>query len=95
MPMDRTKYPANWDEIAAEVKTAADWKCEPCGKQCYRPGEKVLNFRFVLTVAHVDHNEANCDRDNLVAACSVCHLQYDNERRRWERLARKRNKGLK
>ena len=35
--------------------------------------------RFILTVAHLDHNPANCDRSNLKALCSVCHLRYDNQ----------------
>lgn len=90
MPMDRSKYPDNWDDIAADVKESAGWRCEPCGKQCYRPGEKVEDTRDVLTVAHVNHVESDCRLENLVAACSVCHLQYDNERRRWQRLAEKR-----
>lgn len=33
--------------------------------------------RFVLTVAHLDHNPANCDPDNLKALCAPCHLRYD------------------
>ncbi|NET39591.1 MAG: HNH endonuclease [Cyanothece sp. SIO1E1] len=33
--------------------------------------------RFVLTVAHLDHQPANCDPANLRAWCSVCHLRYD------------------
>ncbi len=35
--------------------------------------------RFTLTVAHLDHRPANCDRSNLRALCSVCHLRYDNQ----------------
>ncbi|WP_071789029.1 hypothetical protein [Leptolyngbya sp. Heron Island J] len=34
--------------------------------------------RWTLTVAHLDHEPQNCDRDNLRALCSVCHLSYDN-----------------
>ncbi|ACA99866.1 MULTISPECIES: hypothetical protein [Cyanophyceae] len=34
--------------------------------------------RFILTVAHLDHNPANCDRQNLKALCSVCHLRNDH-----------------
>lgn len=33
--------------------------------------------RFTLTVAHLDHNPANCDPSNLAAYCSGCHLKYD------------------
>jgi hypothetical protein len=30
-----------------------------------------------LTVAHLDHNPANCDRANLRALCAPCHCRYD------------------
>ena len=33
--------------------------------------------RVVLTVAHLDHNPENCERDNLRALCQRCHLRYD------------------
>lgn len=31
MPMDRSRYPDNWKEIANAVKERAGWKCEKCG----------------------------------------------------------------
>jgi hypothetical protein len=31
MPMDRSLYPADWDDIARAVKERACWKCEECG----------------------------------------------------------------
>ena len=34
-------------------------------------------IRFVLTVAHLDHDTSRNDFDNLKALCSVCHLRYD------------------
>ena len=34
-------------------------------------------IRFVLTVAHLDHDTTRNDFDNLKALCSVCHLRYD------------------
>jgi 5-methylcytosine-specific restriction endonuclease McrA len=92
MPMKREKYPDNWDEIAAAIKEATGWKCQSCGKQCYLPGVKVSDTRFVLTVAHVNHVESDCRPENLVAACSVCHLRYDAERKRWQQMAKKRIK---
>jgi hypothetical protein len=44
MPMDRSLYPKNWNAIAAEVKTKADWICQECGKPCRRPNEDWLEF---------------------------------------------------
>ncbi|MEO0706822.1 MAG: hypothetical protein AAF050_14300 [Cyanobacteria bacterium J06649_5] len=33
--------------------------------------------RFVLGVAHLDHEPGNCDRNNLKALCAPCHGTYD------------------
>jgi len=82
MPMDRTMYPARWDEISLAVREDADWRCEgsPAYPDCRaRHGQPhpVTGSRVVLTVAHLDHNPANCERANLRAWCQRCHLTYD------------------
>ena len=41
MPMDRSLYPENWEEIALKIKQGANWICEECGKPCRKPGETV------------------------------------------------------
>ena len=33
--------------------------------------------RYLLTVAHLNHIPADCDRANLKALCSPCHCRYD------------------
>lgn len=45
MPMDRSRYPDNWDEIASEVKNRADWECQECFRPCRRPGETWDDFK--------------------------------------------------
>lgn len=77
MPMQRELYPKNWDEIARTIKDRAGWKCEVCGKQCRKPGEPFDTHRRTLTVAHLDHDPANCADKNLKAMCAKCHLRYD------------------
>lgn len=77
MPMERDRYPADWEDIATRVKEDADWRCEVCGKQCRRPGEPFDTHRRTLTVAHLDHTPENCARENLMAMCAPCHLRYD------------------
>ena len=50
----------------------------------------------VLTVAHLDHNEASDDETRLRALCQRCHLRYDaddNARRRRENARAKRAAG--
>jgi len=82
MPMDRALYPARWDEISLAVREDAGWRCEgsPAYPDCRaRHGQPhpVTGSRVVLTVAHLDHNPANCERSNLRAWCQRCHLTYD------------------
>jgi len=44
MPMDRKRYPKNWDAIALTVKLAANWTCQECGRPCFKPGEGFVTF---------------------------------------------------
>lgn len=77
MPMQRYLYPDNWEKIAMQKKDSTGWVCEKCGKQCRKPGEPFDTHRRTLTVAHLDHNPANCTPSNLCAMCAPCHLKYD------------------
>ena len=95
MPVDWSKYPPNWKEIATAIKDAAGWRCEDCGKQCRFPGEPFDTHRRTLTVAHINHVEMDCADENLVALCPKCHFAYDETRKRMQRLARKRIKNSK
>ncbi len=92
MPMDRTKYPDDWDEIATAIKEQAGWRCEQCSRQCRFPGEPFDTHRRTLTVAHINHVEMDCREENLVALCPRCHLAYDQTRKVMQRLAKKRIK---
>jgi hypothetical protein len=60
-----------------------------CGE---RNGQQANSFRgkVILTVAHLDHNPANCDPGNLLAMCQACHLRYDG---RSVRVSRFRSRG--
>lgn len=57
MPVDWSKYPDDWQEIATNVKNATGWKCQKCGKQCRFPGEEFDTHKRTLTVAHINHIE--------------------------------------
>lgn len=78
MPIDRKRYPDNWEEIAREIKRASDWTCQECGRDCSLSrliSDRSRRARYTLTVHHQDYNPANNDRSNLIALCSGCHLQ--------------------
>ena len=127
MPMNRSLYPKNWDEIARRVKESSQWRCVECGKDCRRPGESLNDLidritngdrfpedlyeaddeaefgyrlvpgRFVLTVAHLNHDPSDNSPENLRALCSVCHLRHDAKHharsRKSNRLKRLENNG--
>jgi len=78
MPIRRDRYPDNWKQISWQVRFEAGWCCEVCGARHRRPHPET-GSEVVLTVAHLDHNPANCRRENLVAMCQRCHLAYDRQ----------------
>lgn len=51
MPMDRSRYPDNWDAIAKGIKDMAGWCCEHCGRPCRVPGDDELEF-----AEHIDES---------------------------------------
>ena len=76
MPMNRSIYPKDWDEIAHALKQRAGWRCEHCTRRCQAPGEPFMDGRHVLTVAHLDHDPPN-PLPRLMVLCVPCHLTYD------------------
>ncbi len=77
MPIDRRKYPENWEAIAHAVKKTANWRCQLCGKQCRRPEEKFDTHKRTATAAHRNHLPRDCRPENLFCACAPCHLKFD------------------
>lgn len=88
MPVDWTRYPDNWNEIARACKDAADWKCQDCGMQCRRPGETFDTHKRTMSVHHLGaprddgtpgdvHDKMDVRPCNLLALCSKCHLARD------------------
>ncbi|MEU6899508.1 hypothetical protein [Streptomyces virginiae] len=100
-PENRALYPMNWPDISRAIRIdRAMWRCEcdgrcgtPHGGRCTARNSKpnpMTGSIVVLTVAHLDHNPANCDPANLMAACQACHLRYDAEHHRQTRAATRR-----
>lgn len=73
MPMEKARYPDNWEAIARDVKRRAGWCCEQCGKACLLPGEDWLDFcgrlgwtvgKAIAASAHPKRYELNCAHVN-------------------------------
>lgn len=69
---------------ARQIAADADWEREHLGA-------KPL-IVIVLTVAHLDHDPANCDPANLRAWCQRHHLAYDHEHHQRNAQATRRAK---
>lgn len=48
MPMDRARYPKNWEEIAHQVKQAAGWRCQECDRPCRPPNMSWFDFQEAI-----------------------------------------------
>jgi hypothetical protein len=95
-PENKKLYPKNWNEISRDIRfNRAQGKCEICGVVNYSyinrltrdiclPDEESA-IRIILTVAHLDHDPANCDSENLKAMCQKCHNNYDISHRKHTR----------
>lgn len=88
MPMDLSKYPPDWDEIAAAIKATAGYICQDCGMQCRKPGEPFDTHKRTMSVHHLGvpkgdgspgdpHDKLDVRPENLRALCSKCHLARD------------------
>jgi hypothetical protein len=75
MPLERDRYPENWEAISNQVRELAGWRCETCGKHCMKPGEDWLVFmlRTGWTVGEAIAHAAKPKRFRLTTA----HLDQD------------------
>lgn len=86
-PENQARYPKDWKRISKEVRDAAGNRCEgsPAYPDCRAVNGKPhpeTGSKVVLTVAHLDHQPENCERENLRAWCQRCHNTYDMPMRR-------------
>lgn len=94
MPWNRSLYLKNWEVLAAQIKSDANWVCQGCGKPCRKSGESIDNFlarcvglpedevrehptKWVLTVAHLNHDPSDNRPENLKPLCAPCHCRMD------------------
>jgi 5-methylcytosine-specific restriction endonuclease McrA len=80
MPLQRSRYPPNWEAISRRIRLErAQGRCEQCGAENGQP-HPITGSRVVLTVAHLDHNPESADEARMRALCQRCHLAYDRPR---------------
>lgn len=77
MPMNRHDYPSNWTKVSLVIRRVAQQRCEWCGVENGSPLPSGRKGKVVLTVAHLNHDTHDLQRENLSALCQKCHLALD------------------
>jgi hypothetical protein len=54
---NRSRYPANWEQISLHVRKSAGFRCEECDRPCRHPGESWFDF-----VARLRESARDCHR---------------------------------
>jgi 5-methylcytosine-specific restriction endonuclease McrA len=105
MPMDRSRYPADWERISRAIRTErARGCCEWCGAVNGQPHPRT-GSKVVLTVAHLGtphadgrpgdkHDKTDVRPENLAALCQACHLNYDRDEHQQHAAETRRRKRL-
>lgn len=71
MPIDKNRYPPDWDITVTRIRIRDKYTCQHCGA--------TADDNVVLTTAHLDHDETNwaVTDERLATLCAPCHLRYD------------------
>ncbi|QNF33074.1 hypothetical protein HUW51_10155 [Adhaeribacter swui] len=89
MPIDRRRYPKNWNLISYFVRfTRAKGKCEFCGAE-HGKQHPATGSMVYLQAIHVKHTLEATSWEDYKAACQKCHFNYD---RRASQMARRYGK---
>lgn len=105
MPIkDKTKYPGFWKQLSDYIRfIRAGGRCECTGEcglhtttgRCVERHNEKAKFakgKVILTVAHLNHIESDCDPKNLKTMCQRCHLRYDTEHHKINSMKTRRKK---
>ena len=85
-----------WKAIRSEILHRADNRCEgspaypDCKVENYQP-HPVTGSKVILTIAHLNNNPSDNDRNNLKCWCQKCHNTYDAPHRSKNRKKKKLN----
>lgn len=74
-------YTTDWTEtLKRAIRERDGYVCKICKKTQI---EELETYGKKLTVHHIDYNKKNCNPDNLVVLCTICHLRTNIDRSYW------------
>lgn len=70
-------YSVDWTEtLKRSIRERDHYICQLCGKEP------------AITIHHIDYDKKNCNSNNLITLCKICHLRTNFNRKSWEDLFR-------
>jgi hypothetical protein len=81
MPMDRKLYPANWNDMALQIKLASKWTCQQCDRPCRLPGESAGELTCRIKEQHPQWSDELADVDGEPKlgrfTLTTAHIHHD------------------
>jgi endogenous inhibitor of DNA gyrase (YacG/DUF329 family) len=75
------KYTVNWTStLKRAIRERDKYTCRVCGLE---------QTGIAFSVHHIDYDKKNCNPDNLVTLCLMCHLKTNGNRKHWTDYFRK------
>jgi len=62
------------DELKEEIRNRDRRECQLCHKE---------ELDRKLDVHHIDYNKKNCNEENLISLCNLCHMKTNANRKYW------------
>ncbi len=77
-------YTIDWTKtLRRSIRERDRYTCQLC---------KTLQSDRAFDVHHIDYNKKNCNPDNLITLCRICHLKTNYNRKYWINYFNKENK---
>jgi 5-methylcytosine-specific restriction endonuclease McrA len=69
-------YSSNWTQtLKRSIRERDNYTCRLCG---------LLQCEEAFAVHHIDYNKKNCNPNNLVTLCIICHGKTNHRREYWK-----------
>lgn len=76
-------YPLDWTRtLKRSIRERDKYMCQLCGE---------LQDDRAFDVHHIDYNKSNCNPNNLITLCMICHIKTNSNRKNWKDYFSKRS----
>ena len=73
----RQPYSADWSsDLKIYIRTIFNFKCAIRSKS-------QINFKYKMSIHHIDYDKTNSNIDNLICLCQSCHVKTNINRNYW------------